>query len=337
MKLTLVIPGLAWPDDNLAELVRDLPLPGLAWLLGRAGVRPLADTTPDGWLGQTFGLERPAVARLTGRGDGLETAGGHWLRADPVHLRAERTALVLADSGVMRITQQEADALIEALNGHFVDDGLTFHAPAPDRWYVECRAAPEAGFTALEAVIGDNIDPHLPTGPRGMEWTRWMNEIQMLFFAAPVNAAREAAGEPAINSVWFWGEGEGAAPRRPPFDAVLADDPLARVLAVAAGLPLDDAPHGLDGIEPGPDTVLIVTDRLRGAAQYRDAWGWRERLVELEAEWFAPLAAALKAGWLAQLTLVAPGRHGFAAELGGGARWRFWRRPRGLAALRRAG
>ena len=207
MKLTVLLPGLAWPDaDTLAAATDGLVLPELSWLLARAARTPL-EQDADQVLAQQFGLGYTPVARVAGLADGLETRQGYWLRIDPVYLRAEREALVLADSGVMSISQQEADRLVDSLNRFFAEDGLRFHAPVPDRWYLEGRQPWRAEFTRLEAVIGENVDTHLPRGETALLWHRWLNELQMLLFSQAVNAEREGAGELPINSVWPWGDG----------------------------------------------------------------------------------------------------------------------------------
>lgn len=336
MTLDLLLPGLAWPADNVSDVTRDLDLPALGWLLSRATLSPHATTAFEEVAAGLFGLEQAPVARIGGLADGLDTRQGHWLRADPVFLRPERDALVLADSGIMHIEQREADALVAALNRFFVGDGLVFHAPAPDRWYVERPSPFGASFTRLESVIGDNIDRHLPRGAEAMQWHRWLNEVQMLLFAEPVNAERESAGEPVINSVWFWGEGDW--PSVTPtsrYRQVLADAPLLRGLASLSGVESGTVPFAFAGLPAGAmdgDTLVLI-DRLEGAAQYRDAWGWREALQALERDWFVPLAAALRAGRPGHLRILVPGPRGFSATLTPAARWQCWKRPRTLARL----
>ena len=50
---------------------------------------------------------------------------------------------------------------------------------------------------------------------------------------------------------------------------------------------------------------LVVLDSLRGKAQYRNAYEWRETLKAMEQNWFAPLHIALKEGKINQLTITA--------------------------------
>ena len=75
--------------------------------------------------------------------------------------------------------------------------------------------------------------------PRGAAAARraatLLNEAQMVLHAHPVNEAREARGEPAVNSVWLWGAGRAPRSKRTRWQSVSADDPVALGLARVAG------------------------------------------------------------------------------------------------------
>jgi len=341
MKLTLAIPGLTWLDAyDGAEVTHALETPALNRLLARARLsaapRPLSSL-----LGQPFGLSELNVARMAALGAGLDGTRGAWLVADPVHLRLERDRALLADVGVMRLSAEEASALTADLNLHFADDGLRFHAPSPGRWFLELAQAPAARFSPLPDVIGDNVNDHRPQGRAGLEWGRLQNEMQMLLFAHPVNQAREARNETPVNSLWLWGGGESATLVRGAGD-LYSDDGVHHILARACDQSCLPAPYTLAALlevfserTSGANSVWVQLDRLQAAAQYRDAWGWREALLALETDWFAPLLAALKQGRIQSLTLVAHGSAGFSAELGRPDLWKFWRRARALPSLYR--
>ena len=102
-----------------------------------------------------------------------------------------------------------------------------------------------------------------------------------------------------MNSIWFWGGGLLEAAKARPFSAVIADDPLARGLALAAGIPAlalpKDAGSALAAVGD-EGRVLVVPDvpreaRVRGCS------------AALERDWFLPLLAALKSGRIGMLTL----------------------------------
>jgi hypothetical protein len=335
MKLILAIPGLTWLDgyDGI-EVTQGLATPALSHLLGKARL----DFRP-GLLSQLialpFGLEQLNLARLSASGDGLAAQTGHWLLADPVHLRIERDQARLADVGVMQLSQDEADRLIATLNQHFAEDGLRFHAPAPGRWYVQLPAPAHARFSPLPDVVGENIDQHQPQGNDGLAWSRLLNEMQMLLYSHTVNQERESRGQTPVNSVWLWGADECPPPQSLPGE-MHSDDGTMRTLAQACGQPCADAPYSLQALFDAPHHPAhnwVHLDAMQAAAQYRDAWGWRAALLQLEENWFAPLRLALQQGRIDELTLITHGPAGFRAELNRSALWKIWRRARPLASL----
>ncbi|WP_024302763.1 hypothetical protein [Pseudogulbenkiania sp. MAI-1] len=336
MKLTLIVPGLSWLDaHDGAEVLKGLSLPALATLLGRACIGTAPPTLSE-LTAQSFGLTRLAPARQDALADGLDAAAGHWLIADPVHVRVDRDRALLADVGVMNLAQHEADALVESLNRHFAEDGMTFFAPQPGRWYVRLRDASGASFTPLMDAVGENINEHLPGGANGLTWSRWLNEMQMLLYTHPVNDQREAQGEVSVNSVWLWGEDDTAVTPRMRADRLFSDDATWQGLARQAGQETSDVPFAFSGLSEaleGGGTTLVHLDRLLAPAQYRDAWGWRDAITQLEADWFSPLLAALKSGRISELTLLTHGPAGFSANVTRSDLWKFWRRARPLTSL----
>lgn len=339
MKLTLLLPGLSWLDaHDGAEVCRGLALPAFSILLGRGHMLRQTPTL-TAMCQQALGLHGSGVAAAYAVAAGLPA--GHWLLADPVHVRIDRDRALLADVGVMRIAQDEADALTASLNQHFAEDGLRFHALQPGRWLLQLPAAPGAVFTPLADAVGENVNEHLPAGAHGLHWNKLLNEMQMLLYIHAVNDARELRGELSVNSVWLWGEGEPAlAPANVPRpDLLLADDELLRQQAAAVGVSADTAPYDCAGLleqigaHAAASHVLLVQDSLLAAAQYRDAWGWREQLQRMENDWFAPLLQALKQGQLSSLRLVSHGPAGMDVSISRKDLWKFWQRPQSPAAL----
>jgi hypothetical protein len=274
------------------------------------------------------------VAAVTRGVEGAAPAGegGWWLRADPVHLRPDLAKLILFDAGTFALSGAEASELAAAVAPLFAEVGATLRVLAPMRWYLRLDAP--AGLTAapLSAVIGQDLRGHLPAGPDARRWRSLITEVEMTLFASPVNAAREARGEPPVNGLWLWGGGRlpGAATGR--WCGVHADDPTAHGLAGLSGAPRRGLPSSAGawlGTAPGPGEHLVVDDRALRASRYGDVEGWREALTGLERGWVEPLLEALAARRVEALTLL-PGAgraHGLARS--GLRRW--WRRPRSLA------
>lgn len=338
MRCTLLIPHLIWPAALGKEPYRGLALPGLETLLGRGKLSRLADGDGAAWLCRAFGVARQRdwpVAPLALLADGGNPGAAYWLRADPVHLRLGRDHLALADSRTFSLAQPAATALADALNRHFADAGLMFDPLRPARWYLRLATEPAIATTPLARVAGRNVQPYLPDGADAARWHRVITESQMLLHAHPVNAEREARGEPAINSIWPWGGGTLPATGARPCDRIWSDDPLAIGLARAAGIPAAPLPAAAGtwiAAATGRERHLVVLPQLEAAAQYGDPPGWQHAVRELERSWFAPLAAALRAGRLIECAIVAgDGERLLSWSVAGSDRWKWWRRPVRLA------
>jgi hypothetical protein len=217
------------------------------------------------------------------------------MHADPVHLRADRDRLLLFDARHLRISAEEAGALVDAFNAHFVEDGLRLQAPVPDRWYLELPHRPSIRTWPLHAVTGRGIEGLLPAGEEAATWVRLLNEVQMLFHSLEVNRRREAEGRPTVNGIWTWGAGRlSELPSSCVYRRVCAGHPLALGLAAAAGIeagPLTTEGGALLG-QCGKGGMLVFWDRLWPTVLDADPAGWAEGLRQLDT-WFAPLYEGL--------------------------------------------
>jgi len=339
MHIHLVLPGLLWPDSSAASITEGLRLPALMKLLRHARIGHESPVRAETWLAHLFGFDSHAdiplgTLRRLGEAESTQDSEGYWLCADPVHLYFAQEHLLLSDAADLDISDDEAQALVASLNDFFVgeeDDFLRFEACTPTRWYLQLKKPLEqVSFHPLADAIGRPIAHFLPEGEQARRWGRIANEIQMLLHNHPVNVARENAGRPEINSLWFWGEGNlhVAQMLAAPAPQVLASDPLTRGLALIT----DTMPVRPDAL-PNED-ALITLDDLRDAAVHIDAEKWRSCLAALETNWFAPLLAALKTRALSSLHISAPGdRYTLKLEIQGRDLRKFWRHSGTLATL----
>ncbi|WP_018152426.1 hypothetical protein [Leeia oryzae] len=336
MNITLILPGLIWPDADPA-LYNGLDLPHLHWLLGKGTVNVLAGQTLDQWLVRKaeLGFSLPNAALTALRLPDAPTTG-YWLHADPVHLHPNRSELRVIDTQTFGITPAEANALIDALNLHFAEDGLRFFPLTPYQWLLHVAEDPKLDMTPLQHVIGRSMDPHLPKGENAIRWHKLLNEIQMLMYNHPVNDQRDANGQPMLHSVWPWGGGSLPAPVAKPksLPRWWSDAPAWLGLASYLSHSCEPTPSRAEQIVSEQQDAWVYLDGLAMPQAREDGWGWQEILREYDAVWFAPLMAALQQGQVQQVTLVYEGDHQVCeTTVTRSARWQFWKRPKTLASL----
>jgi len=311
----LVDPGWAGAE----RIARATTRPGWSGLARRAVVTdedptrspPPAEPGHLRWLrGRLELLPDHAPAACAALADGRR--GTHW-RLDPVHLHVGRDHLVLADPARLALAPEEADALARAIAPLFDAEALRLHDGDP-RWYLtetdagrplRLRTHPLAG------AIGRNIDAWLPAGDDARRWRRLVNEVQMTWFAHPVNAQREARGLPPVNSLWI----EGRVPAPPAGAPLPATWQAAGALAAGASCVSDG--HG----------VLQRDDTLLAAQLAGDPQAWSEAWEALDLSVFGPIARR-EDPWRDGATLVLAGDAGWRTiNVPPRAGWRFWRRP----------
>lgn len=327
--LSLVVPGLIWPRQALADLAGDLPLPAFTRLLGGGRLSRTAPGNTAVTVAGALGQAAPtAVAALRRLAFGHPADDADWLCLDPARLRFEERSLVLDDPGQLTLDSAEAEALAVALAPTFAVLG-TLQLLTPGSWNLRL-ATPAPHFADLQQFVG-RAAPPLPGGSEYKAWRHALNEAQMELHSHPVNRAREAAGRPVVNTLWPWGGGRLPAAGGGGQAKLLADDPLFRGMALHQGIAASPLPERYAD-QPG-GMQLAVYDALAAPARLGDALGWRDALVRLENAWLAPALDALRGGRLARLRLLAPGDHGgVALDVGRAALWRFWRKAQPLHA-----
>jgi hypothetical protein len=334
MHLELVVPALFRAPD-----LPPAALPALELLLARGRRSHGQACNLETWLCRAFGLEKtspesPAVpaGALTALAYGLDPGMDSWLRADPVHLRADRDRVLLMPGQALSVTPDEAQGLAAALTpllaGKFV-----LHAVRPDHWCLRIQGQEPIDIGANPPIdlAGADIDPHLP--PK--QWHLLLTELQMALYSHPVNTAREQRGDPVINSLWLWGAGTAPAASGP-WNSIGATEPVALGLARSAGIRHRDPGGGADewlARAPGEGRHLVVLDGLRVVHALGDLEALARRMQDLESNWFAPLLAALKSRRIGMLTIRVP-ETGASFETVRGDLNRFWRRPRPLTTYR---
>jgi hypothetical protein len=330
MPLDLLVPDLLLPADA-PDSLRSLRLESLERWLARADLIRESPASAYAWLAGGYGLAEPApFAAISLAGEGID-GPGEWMRIDPVHLRIERDSLKLHDARGLDIGRDEAEALATALREHFRGDKLEIVLASPDRWYARMPGAALPRTTPLEAAIGRDVFGLLPANPPGgFNWRSAMTEAQMLMSEHPVNVERAAHGKPAINSVWFWGEGFAPEGLARPYAAIVADDAFVTGLGVLSGaqthaaLPMGDEPRGAEG-------WLVAIQALAGPLRRGSADEWVQAARHLDRTLFSRLGSLLGRFGVVRLVLPSPAGT-LVATLTRAARWRWFRPRRPVAA-----
>lgn len=319
MHCELIVPGL-FSAAALGNATARYP--ALELLLARGRRESPESRTLEQWLHDAF--EQPGAALAAGALAAPEPGESWWARADPVHLRLLRDRAVVVPGEALQISADETAQFISTLNQHF-SGTAAFHALDARRWSV--RLGAEKRFLENPALEAAGRDVATSGGNEAL-----LTEIQMLLHAHPVNEAREARGEPAVNSLWIWGGGQKPSAARGSWRSVAAADPSALGLARLAGMRRFDLPASaqawLEGL-PGDGRHLAVLDALRAPAALGQQAEYDEGVEALERRWFAPLLGALRAQRIGMITVRVPDAvPGAGFETVRGDLRRFWRRPR---------
>lgn len=188
------------PPQHTAHLRALLP----ALRLGEPELAPASSLSPphERALARALGWPQLPDGQLPWAALGQEPAGQAFGWVNLCHWAMGREQATLSDPQWLQVRPQECEALLQDMRPFFQSEGIELQAIAADRW-LACGPALDLPCAALDRVVGRDVDPWLPAGVHGRLLRRLQNEMQMLLYTHPVNEARSARGEPAINSLWF--------------------------------------------------------------------------------------------------------------------------------------
>ncbi|WP_416547769.1 hypothetical protein ACHEXK_02585 [Limnohabitans sp. DCL3] len=197
--------------------------------------------------------------------------GGHspapqaWMT--PCHWQVGMDQVVMADPAHLRLTDDESQQLLQAMQPFLQEDGLqvTWHSAL--RWHAQGDLLANLPTASLDRVIGHNVQDWMPQHPAARPLQRLQSEMQMLLYNHPVNDARDARRQHTVNA--FWLHGAGMLP---------ADIPAA-----------------------GP--TVTVSNALRASALHGDLPTWRQAWQQLDATAVAALLEHVLSTGQGQLSL----------------------------------
>ena len=309
-KLTLFVPGFFGPVSDTPSGIT-LNVSAIERYLRFGTSKSIQATGFTQTLFQLFGFPKQAhdypVAAVTRLVDDDHDLEGVWMRADPVHLRPERDAVVLLDNSSFNLDKHEALILAADLQQVFTERDIELEAPTNNRWYLKLKQLPEISTTPIHEVVGDDIDKYSAIGNNKVLWDQLSNEAQMSLYNSPLNDEREQRGELPVNGVWLWGAGELPKSRKQIWSRVFADEVTTQGLSILTGSPYADLPDSLEALinqsEEGANVLAVISFGLRHQ-QYFDHNGWQDFLGYLEEEWFAEIEYLIKQKELDELILL---------------------------------
>lgn len=343
-QLDILLPFGLLPPSLGADLLRALTAPALATLLARSrfgshGFRTesfdeFARALPhEIWSARRFGLEAgqtgsPPVAVAAMRARGLAAEGGFWFLIQPVHIHIARDHLVLTDRRQLQLTEAEARSLFAAAQPLFEQAGKTLLYGSASTWFARADDWSALQTSTPDAACGHSVDIWTPKGAGELQWRKLQNEVQMEWFAHPLNEERQLRGLNPVNSIWLWGGApatQASAEQRYSDTFNLPD--WMRACAQSAAIPHAES-NAEQVIATAPRHGLLVLDALTEAALAGDWSYWLERMHALERDWFAPLLQALQSGKIDRLTLACSnGTHLTETGTSTGSLKKFWIKP----------
>jgi hypothetical protein len=189
----------------------------------------------------------------------------------PCHWQIGMDQVVMADPAHLRLSDDESQQLLQAMQPFLQEDGLqvTWHSAL--RWHAQGALLADLPTASLDRVIGQNVKDWLPNSPAARPLQRLQSEMQMLLYNHPVNDARDARRQHTVNA--FWLHGAGTLPAVTP----------------SAGPPMTE--------------TVTVSDVLRSSVLHGDMQAWQQAWQQLDATAVADLLQHVKATGQGALSL----------------------------------
>jgi 2,3-bisphosphoglycerate-independent phosphoglycerate mutase len=223
MRYAIVLPDGA-ADEPLAKLDGRTPLeaariPHMDWVAehGRLGRYV---TIPDGFTPATdvgtlsvLGYD-PRVC-YSGRAPIEAAAKGLAVRPDQLIFRCNFVTIhdgLMKDNTAGHIHQDEADALVAALQPALADAGCEFHAGVTYRNLMLLSDAAEMALRCAPPhdIIGQPVVEHLPAGEGSARIAGIADRARAVIAGHDVNRRRREQGRDPVTDIWLWGQGRPA-------------------------------------------------------------------------------------------------------------------------------
>jgi hypothetical protein len=280
-----------------------------------------------------------------------------WL-ATPLHLIAGLTSLHVDRRSILRLSPTDLESFAQDFNLTFGDTDLHLAPLANGEFLMRGPATFIAATTEPARALVADLQTALPKGGDAKALKRLGAELEMWLHAHPLNETRRDRGELTVSTLWLWGGGSLASreatrevsPTVQPIsparrhlttalanshpestasggDVVLGADPYLTGLWHMRGgstreLPDDKLASLL--ADPQAQCAVLVTE-VTPMLHSNPRWTVFEALAELDRLYVSPAIAALGAGVIEKVILIANDTE---LQVGRYDRLKFWRRPR---------
>jgi len=262
------------------------------------------------------------------------------MRLDPCFMVPDRDQLVLANTGNLGLSLEQARQLAEEIMQFYSqyeeDNFWTIKVLSPERWYLVSDKPINIDTVPPEKVIGQSVKAYLfsrsfsEREEESRYWLNLFNEFQMIMHQSPVNKLRRESNKVPVNSLWFWGQS-------PSFSAeacqlgvlsekqrVYSDNSIAQALSFIRGGEYESLPESYVPND-GQGAVYVIDDFSR-ALQNKDIFSWIGLLEQFEKNYLSPVLNDIHSGKIAQLNIVSPS--GRTLQLTKKYLSRWWRRKK---------
>ena len=255
-----------------------------------------------------------------------------WL-ATPLHRIAGLTTLHLDRRSILHFTAAEAEGFALDFNRTFGNDPtlpLRLHDFPGGSLLLEAPANVMAMTTEPARALVRGLQDSMPQGPQATAFKRLSAEVEMWLYDHPLNTFRIKRGDRPVNAFWFWGGGpiDGRPQRSPPNARaslrLFGIDPYLAGLAGLTGGPfLNGLPKIFPDVANTQRTVFLT--QLNPLLHTHPTGSVFDAVAEIDRRFIAPALAALHAGAVESLTLVA---NDIELTVRRHDRLKFWRRSK---------
>jgi 2,3-bisphosphoglycerate-independent phosphoglycerate mutase len=229
--LVLLCNGLT--DQPIAEKDNKTPLqladtPNLDRLtaMGRCGsVRTIPEDLPTdneisylSLLGYDPAETHLGAARFEALALGVELKDDDLpLCCDFITLQSSHNDMIMKDFTAGQLSADNGQLLLGALQEQIPDEVMFHPGNGHHNLMVMKNAALSDRLHPPHELVGEGIRQHMPQGEATRELVYLMNQAQIILHNHPFNQARAKNGDDVVNSVWFWGNGNGKRDLPPAF------------------------------------------------------------------------------------------------------------------------